>query len=221
MSATDARSTFAGSARREQLIDCAIGALSELGYQQTSIAEVARRAGVSKGVVTYHFPARDDLIWSVTSRVFDSITASVGSRIEAVAPARFIETYLTAWVDFYRDNWREMSAIAEIWVNFRDPRGQPHLGARTLGHERRLVESALAAGQADGSLRAFSPTVMAVTLKAALDGLLAQLALEPALDLDAYRDELLTLFESATSRPRRTMKSVAARSPARKKEERQ
>jgi hypothetical protein len=39
---------------------------------------------------------------------------------------------------------------------------------------------------------------MAVTLKAALDGLLAQLALEPALDLDAYRDELVALFERAT-----------------------
>jgi hypothetical protein len=39
---------------------------------------------------------------------------------------------------------------------------------------------------------------MAVTLKAALDGLLAQLALEPDLDLDAYRDELIALFDRAT-----------------------
>ncbi len=39
---------------------------------------------------------------------------------------------------------------------------------------------------------------MAVTLKAALDGLLAQLAMEPALDLDAYRDELVALFDRAT-----------------------
>ena len=38
--------------------------------------------------------------------------------------------------------------------------------------------------------------VMAVTLKAALDGLLAQLALDP--DLDAYRDELVALFDRAT-----------------------
>jgi hypothetical protein len=39
---------------------------------------------------------------------------------------------------------------------------------------------------------------MAVTLKAALDGLLAQLAMEPALDLDAYLDELVGLFNRAT-----------------------
>jgi len=37
-----------------------------------------------------------------------------------------------------------------------------------------------------------------VTLKAALDGLLAQLAMEPDLDLDAYRDELVALFDRAT-----------------------
>ena len=51
--------TFTQSARRTQLVEHTIAALSELGYQQTTVAEVARRAGVSKGVVTYHFPAPD------------------------------------------------------------------------------------------------------------------------------------------------------------------
>jgi hypothetical protein len=91
-----------------------------------------------------------------------------------------------------------MIAIAEIWTGFRDANGRPHLDARTLDAERALVESALAAGQAAGALGDFSPRVMAVTLKAALDGLLGQLAMEPALDLDAYRDELIALFDRAT-----------------------
>jgi hypothetical protein len=91
-----------------------------------------------------------------------------------------------------------MMAIAELWTSFRDANGRLHLDAQTLGQEMALVEAALAAGQAEGRLGAFSPRVMAVTLKAALDGLLAQLALDPALDLDAYRDELIALFGRAT-----------------------
>ena len=192
------RGTFTQTARRAQLVGCAIDAQVEVGYQQTTVAEVARRAAVSKGVVTYYFPARDDLIWAVVAAVFASIGEQVGSRLEDVPPRSFVATYIGAWVDYYRTYHREMIAIAEIWTSFRDASGRPHLDARTLDRERTLVETALTAGQAEGALGDFSPRVMAVTLKAALDGLLAQLALEPALDLDAYRDELVALFDRAT-----------------------
>jgi len=192
------RGTFTQTARRAQLVGCAIDALVEVGYQQTTVAEVARRAGVSKGVVTYYFPARDDLIWAVVGAVFTSVGEQVGTRLEDVPPGQFVATYVGAWVDYYRTYHREMIAIAEIWTSFRDANGRPHLDARTLGRERTLVETALTAGQAEGTLGEFSPRVVAVTLKAALDGLLAQLALEPDLDLDAYRDELIALFDRAT-----------------------
>lgn len=192
------RGTFTQAARRAQLVGCAIDALVEVGYQQTTVAEVARRAGVSKGVVTYYFPARDDLIWAVVGAVFASVGEQVGTRLEDVPPGRFVAAYIGAWVDYYRTYHREMIAIAEIWTSFRDANGRPHLDARTLGRERTLVETALTAGQAEGTLGEFSPRVVAVTLKAALDGLLAQLALEPDLDLDAYRDELIALFDRAT-----------------------
>jgi TetR/AcrR family fatty acid metabolism transcriptional regulator len=190
--------TFTQAARRAQLVGCAIDALTEVGYQQTTVAEVARRAGVSKGVVTYYFPARDELLWAVVAAIFASIGEHVGTRLEDVPPRRFVATYLEAWVDYFRAYRREMMAIAELWTSFRDANGRLHLDAKTLGRERALVEAALSAGQAEGTLGDFSPRVMAVTLKAALDGLLAQLALEPALDLDAYRDELTALFDRAT-----------------------
>ena len=192
------RGTFTQAARRAQLVDCAIEALAQVGYQQTTVAEVARRAGVSKGVVTYYFPARDDLVWAVVTAIFASVGEHVGARIEGVPPGRFVATYLGVWIDYYRTHRREMMAIAEIWTGFRDAAGRLHLDARTLGRERALVEAALAAGQAEGTLGEFSPRVMAVTLKAALDGLLAQLVMEPGLDLDAYRDELVALFGRAT-----------------------
>ena len=78
--------TFTQSARSSQLIRCTIEALSTVGYQQTTVAEVARRAGVSKGVVTYHFPAHDDLIWAVVAEVFKSVAEEVGDRLGSAMP---------------------------------------------------------------------------------------------------------------------------------------
>jgi TetR/AcrR family transcriptional regulator, fatty acid metabolism regulator protein len=191
--------TFTHSARQAQLVAHAIEALAEVGYQQTTVAEVARRAGVSKGVVTYHFPARDDLMWAVVADVFSSITEHVGVRLGGATSETFLAAYIGGWVDFFRTHSRDMTAIVEIWVNFRDSDGHPHLGVQTLGNEQALVEAALMAGQADGTFCGFSPRVMAVTLKAALDGLLSQLGADPGLDLDAYGTELIALFERATS----------------------
>src|SRR6185312_8250164 len=150
------KGTFTQTARKAQLVGCATDALAEVGYQQTTVAEVARRAGVSKGVVTYYFPARDELLWAVVAAIFASVGEHVGSRLENVPPARFVAVYLGAWVDYYRTHRREMMAIAELWTSFRDANGRPHLDARTLGSERTLVEAALGAGQADGTLGDFS-----------------------------------------------------------------
>jgi TetR/AcrR family fatty acid metabolism transcriptional regulator len=191
--------TFTQTARRTQLVACAIASLAELGYQRTSVAEVGRRAGVSKGVVTYHFPARDDLIRAVVAEVFDSIASQVGARMRRQADSgSFVEVYIWAWVDYYRTHRDYMVAVAEIWTSFRDRDGRPYFGVETIESELAGVQQALAAGQASERLGQFSTRVMAVSLKGALDALLTQLTADPELDLDAYGQQLVTLFTRAT-----------------------
>jgi TetR/AcrR family transcriptional regulator, fatty acid metabolism regulator protein len=181
------------------LIDCAIASLAELGFQRTTVAEVGRRARVSKGVVTYHFPARDDLIRAVATTIFESVATHVGSRLQQAEPGAFVEAYIWAWVDYYRSHRDLMVAIAEIWTGFRDPAGRPYYGSETIEPELAGVQHALAAGQADHRLGPFSTRVMAVSLKGALDALLGQLIADPELDLDAYGRGLVELFTRAAS----------------------
>ena len=191
-------STFTQVKRRDQLVDCAIDALVEIGFQRTSVGEVARRAGVSKGVVTYHFPAKDDLIFAVATHIFDSMVAFLDPGDEAVAPETFVAAYITAWVEYYRAQTRYLLAIAEIWANFRDKHGRRVFGAATQARELADVEAYLKLGQASGYLRAFDARVMAVSMKSALDALTSQLLADPDLDLEAYGAELVALFERAT-----------------------
>jgi len=196
----DRRPTFTQRKRREQLVDCAIDAIVDLGFERASVGEVARRAGVSKGVVTYHFAAKDDLIYEVVARIFDSVKAFLESRLGATAPERFVADYITAWVDYYRVNTRYMLAIGEIWSNFRSEQGELRFGGQAVAGELAIVQQVLELGQADGTLGQFSARVMAVSIKAALDALLAQLADDPELDLKEYGAELVSLFDGATRR---------------------
>jgi TetR/AcrR family fatty acid metabolism transcriptional regulator len=195
----DARSmTFTQRKRRDQLVGCAIDALVDLGFQGTSVAEVARRAGVSKGVVTYHFAARDDLMFAAVAEIFDSIKEFLEARLRGTSPERFVADYINAWVAYYRTQTRYVLAIREIWGNFRDDGGHQHFGPQAVAGELAVVQQVLEYGQAGGSLGQFDARVMAVTIKASLDALLNQFATDPELDLDAYGAELVRLFVSAT-----------------------
>ena len=189
--------TFTQRKRRDQLVDCAIDALAELGFQGTSVAEVARRADVSKGVVTYHFAAKDDLMFAAVAEIFDSVKEFLEARLGSTSPQRFVADYINAWIEYYRTRTRYMLAIREIWGNFRDDSGRQHFGPQAVAGELAVVQQVLEYGQADGSLGKFDARVMAVTLKASLDALLNQLAADPELDLEAYGAELVRLFERA------------------------
>ena len=183
-------------------MECAIDAIVELGYARTSVAEVARRAGVSKGVVTYHFAARDDLIHAVIADVLGSMTEFIEPRLLAADPAqfpeRFVAPYITAWVDYYRAHARELLALVRIYNSFRDEAGRPSREFAARAAEIVKVAQVLELGQARGGLGKFDTRVMAALMKAALDDLLTQYADDPELDLEAYGAELVAVFERAT-----------------------
>src|ERR1700733_5650091 len=157
------RPTFTQRKRRDQLVDCAIDAIVEVGFDRASVGEVARRAGVSKGVVSYHFAAKDDLIYEVVARIFDSIKAFLEARLGATAPERFVADYITAWVEYYRANTRYMLAVRDIWANFRGEHGELRFGGQAVAGELAIAQQVLEMGQANGSLGTFSAQVMAVS----------------------------------------------------------
>src|SRR5580693_105800 len=122
-------STFTQQKRRDQLVDCMIEAIAELGFVRASVGELARRAGVSKGVVTYHFAAKDDLIRAVIADVIGSMAEFLEPRLMAADPVqfpeKFVAPYITAWVEYYRTHSRELIALVRIYNSFRDESGRP------------------------------------------------------------------------------------------------
>ena len=51
--------------RRQQLIEATIKVLGQKGYAATTVADVARAAGLSTGIVIFHFDSKDQLLAAV------------------------------------------------------------------------------------------------------------------------------------------------------------
>lgn len=54
--------TQSRDARRLQLIEATIQTMAERGYSRTTLTEVARRAGLSHGLVLFHFQSKENLL---------------------------------------------------------------------------------------------------------------------------------------------------------------
>lgn len=54
--------TMSRDSRRQQLIDSTIETLAQRGYARTTLSDVARTAGLSQGLVNFHFATKENLL---------------------------------------------------------------------------------------------------------------------------------------------------------------
>jgi betaine-aldehyde dehydrogenase len=103
-------------ARRVQLIEVTVDSLAEVGYVGTTLAEIARRAGVSPGLVAHYFDDKDGLLeaafrtlartLAVRVRARLALAHTPRARVQAVidtnlAPEEFDRRTGTAWLAFW------------------------------------------------------------------------------------------------------------------------
>ncbi len=51
-----------GPIRKNQVINATLGCISDSGFEKLTLESVAKKAGISKGVVSYYFKGKEDLI---------------------------------------------------------------------------------------------------------------------------------------------------------------
>lgn len=80
--------------RRRQIIDATVRVMGEKGWQEASIDEISKAAGVSRGLVSYHFGDKSALLAGVLERcreVFvDTVAVSVGPGLDPVYRLRMV-----------------------------------------------------------------------------------------------------------------------------------
>src|SRR5258707_2976867 len=71
----------AEEARRVQLVEVTIDSLAEVGYVGTTLAEIARRAGVSPGLVAHYFDDKDGLLEAAFRTLARTLAVRVRARL--------------------------------------------------------------------------------------------------------------------------------------------
>jgi AcrR family transcriptional regulator len=193
------RPSFIEAARRAQIIECAIETIATLGYAQASLAQIAKRARISKGVISYHFTNKEELIEQVVTEIYTAGARFMGPQI-AVQPTAtlMLQTYIQTNVEYISTHLLQMMAIMEIVINFRTEDGKLRYNVATEESVLAALEALLRKGQQEGEFRVFDLRVMAVAIRRSIDALPPLFVANPNLDADVYARELVTLFDRAT-----------------------
>lgn len=85
---------------RRHILEIAHDALAASG--QTSLNEIAKRAGVGAGTLYRHFPTREALILAVYAHDIERLVASVPKLLEENAPARAFRLWFATLADYIR-----------------------------------------------------------------------------------------------------------------------
>jgi AcrR family transcriptional regulator len=60
---------------QQRILQAALRSFAERGYEGTTIAQIAERAGVARGLVSYYFPAKEQLLQALLGQALDGILA--------------------------------------------------------------------------------------------------------------------------------------------------
>lgn len=189
--------SLAGRARRDQIIGAAAEVVAEVGYANTSTARIAKRAGISKGVITYHFDSKDEIMRSVALRLFERCAEEVDKRAEGATDARqHVHALIRTELEFFAAHRTHYLAMTDIMANHREPDFSRAFDAEVERETRRFAQI-LAAGQRRGEFRPFDSDGVAEIILHCKTAALDVWARKPDLDLPAHIDTLLDFIDHA------------------------
>jgi AcrR family transcriptional regulator len=206
---TDSRpESFTRTARKAQIVGCAIEVIAEVGFAQASIRKIADRVGIAMSAVLYHFGNKDNLVEAIIEEMYRSMIAVVVPALDAEATAADeLNAYIRSTIKYFGTHRVALKALASLGTSY-----QPSDGRRfdELGLSPEIAEqlavldptAILQAGQRDGEFGDFPVESMAIALRGAINAVVEKILREPDYDARGYGEDLVEIFGRAVRSPR-------------------
>jgi AcrR family transcriptional regulator len=207
--------------RRDQMLLAAAVLISERGFSETRIADVAERVGASPALVVYYFGTKDRLL---TAALRYSETAFYAAAEEMLTRTRSMSRRLESLVDLtcVPQGSDDVPAAWGLWFDlWAQAFRQPQVEQDRIELDQRwrdLIERVVHDGVDAGEIAAVDAEEFAVTFSCLLDGLSIQVALKDPVVVPARALRVAMSFASRELgfawKPRSSRRTSAAASKA-------
>ncbi|GAA4851359.1 TetR family transcriptional regulator [Paenibacillus vulneris] len=199
----DEKKSFISEARREQIFDAVIMTLDEIGYIHASMAQIAKKAGISTALISYHFRDKNDLMDYTLMKLLSDMSSYVLERTQALStPSDKLRAFIEASIAYHIEKPKYNIALIEIIFHARTLDNIPYykLDDDEENPMDRELQQILLAGQGTKDFGEFNVVVAASAIRGSIDEYIFNKKLIGTIDPQSYSTELVNLFNRAVMR---------------------
>lgn len=177
--------------RINEITEAAIDVFLHKGYEGTTMESIAQKAGVSKGGLYHYFKSKDMILINANEKISKKVEELMETALESSSAREGILYYIENYIRYWLDNPRE---TAFLFLSMAKMLENPDLLKYYKQYTADYItffEGAFNMGIQLGEFKPHNAKASAVTLMAALDGVLGYMLF----DEDLVLDEVIQYFE--------------------------
>jgi len=191
--------TFTEKARRRQILEVALELFKDNGYDGTSVAAIAKRAEVSRGVIFYYFDGKRQLGEEVIRHSVRKYSRYVLGRVEKKrTPRTKLIEFVDACLDYIDDHPEDYRVYMDTIGCFGSTKEKNDIQSAINQRTREILVGLIKEGQARGELAKLPVNATADIIQGVIDGLQALASVQPdTVSLPACKKLLRKMFTAA------------------------
>ncbi len=161
--------------RKEQIVRATVECITKHGYHNFSMQDVARTAGVSKGIIHYYFLNKDELMMCVLDKVAGDIERVLGEEMGSISdPWRRLEIFIEVCFDIVRNTKEYYQVNMDFWTQINQKEEIRKVIAAHYAKFREAAAKVIQDGVDKGAFRKVDAGAYASFIIAVIDGLSLQ-----------------------------------------------
>lgn len=161
--------------RKDQIVRATVECISKYGYHNFSMQDVARIAGVSKGIIHYYFLNKDELMMSVLDKVAGDIENVLAADMGSINdPLRKLEVFIDVSFDIVRSTKEYYQVNMDFWTQINQKDEVRQVIGKHYAKFRETAAKVIREGVEKGVMKKVVPSDHASFIVAIIDGLSLQ-----------------------------------------------
>jgi AcrR family transcriptional regulator len=184
-------------ARRQQLLDAAMACFSRKGFQETTMQDISREAGVSYGVLYHYFRSKDEIIEAGSSTVAEGRHQRFVKAEQRQEAVEILSEVLRLNLQRWSEPSRQTELHLRIHVAAEGLKNQ-HVGCLVDGYSdyRQRYGAIVRRGQQEGVINPeLIPDSVAQVFVALHEGFVLMKAADSSVSVDSYVDAVQALLD--------------------------
>jgi TetR/AcrR family fatty acid metabolism transcriptional regulator len=161
--------------RKDQIVRATVECITKNGYSNFSMQDVARTAGVSKGIIHYYFLNKEELMMSVLEKVAGDIEGVLQSDMASIKDARRkLEIFVEVCFDVVRSTREYYQVQMDFWTQINHKEEVRQAIAKHYVKFRETCAAVIREGMQQGVFKTVDPLNYSSFIIAVIDGLSLQ-----------------------------------------------